>query len=443
MKKNIYLTIIILLLYSNLYPQNNIGFCGYNNSLDTRKYPWKGNNQFLLDYIKNYPLLDSSRIYYYVPICFHIYKNSKISEANFYDDIKNVMGRLNYTYISNKTGLFFYISDIVFYDEPNHFIVSYYTEAPFISNKNKHPFSINVYYIDVLQSNFLGNKNYYQGVFNPLTNSITVIKHSSKTTLAHEIGHFFGLKHPHYHSNRSKLKQESVSRTRTKGFFKKRLNCEVNGDYLADTPAEPDLSDLSDSDCNYTGNITDNWGDKYNPNVNNIMSYTANRACRTNFTLMQRAAMLYTAENFIYSYLWKNCDQNIHFTVDAFEPDDNIYQSNEISTLKQYHSFNLYPARIVNQLKYNNIDWFSVPASFLHENTQIEITKAYNVFPEMNITAYNHKFDTVFNASIKNDTVFYINNFGTKINFKIECVSPPFTGILYDYFIDIKIFENP
>jgi len=439
------LLIIIFFASFSLFSQNDIDFCGYKDNFDLKKYPWKGNNQFLLDYIENYPLLDSSHIYFRVPICFHVYKNDRVSNANFEGDIKKLISRLNYIYSINKTGFFFYVSEVIFYNQPRHFVASYYTEAPIISNRNQHKFSINVYYVDVLQQNFFGNKKYSQGVYNSLTNSITIIKHSSKTTLAHEIGHFFGLKHPHQNWKRSKLKQESVSRTRKVGLFKISLNCEVNGDFLADTPAEPNLAYCSNSQCNYTyvfvdstegsviDTLKDHWGDVYEPNVNNIMSYTANRSCRSNFTPMQRAVMLYTAANSPYSNIWKNCDTNVHFFVDNYEPDDKIYLSNILDTKKQYHTFHLYPANVDNQFKHNNIDWYEISA---YEQSFIKINKANYIFPELKIIGLNNN-DTILNVVVKNDTVINIENLGSMVYLKLENVSPSFTGVLYDYFISL------
>lgn len=116
MKKIIFIIIFFTSFF--VYAQNDIDFCAYNSSLDARNHPWKGNNQFLLDYITKYNLLDSFHVYYRVPICFHIYKKKSTSDASFYEDIKSLIYRLNDIYTSNKTGIFFYVSDVIFYDEP-------------------------------------------------------------------------------------------------------------------------------------------------------------------------------------------------------------------------------------------------------------------------------------------------------------------------------------
>lgn len=105
---------------------------------------------------------------------------------------------------------------------------------------------------------------------------------SNLTTLAHEMGHGFGL----YHTFETwgNTKQENVDRN---GECK---NCETNGDVLCDTPAD-DNSGVSSS-CNYIGGGMDNCGIVYTPMTNNIMTY-GNRACRNIFTTQQRERMQY------------------------------------------------------------------------------------------------------------------------------------------------------
>lgn len=77
--------------------------------------------------------------------------------------------------------------------------------------------------------------------------------------------------------------------------------CEATGDFLKDTPADPDLS--SNNSCTYvpTGK-TDLWGDRYEtppagsspPDATNLMSYNLARACRVRFSRLQTAVMLHS-----------------------------------------------------------------------------------------------------------------------------------------------------
>ncbi len=443
MKNFILKTILLAVIFNPvlLFGQNEPQFCAFDDH-DSKKYPWRGNNAMLIENLKDFPLLDSSHIYFRIPVTFHIFKSKKISNEFFYDDIKNLIFRLNKIYSDNKTGFAFYVADIVFYEQDKHFVASYYTEAPFISSKDKNNNSINVYYVDVLQKNFLGQKSYFQGVFNPINKSITIIKHSSKTTLAHEIGHFFGLKHPHRNWQSSKRKQESVSRTRTKGVLKKKLNCEVNGDFLSDTPAEPDLTKYSDSDCNYNGDVTDKWGDKYNPNINNIMSYTANRTCRTNFTNMQKSAMLYTAKTDKHAVVWKSCPDNIHFQFDSYEPDNNIQTATLLveGEEEQYHTFHAIPTEKNCKLNKDNFDFFALKLNNPFK-IKINIKAGTNSFPKMLVTVMEPMNDTIFSEIITSEQIINIDVKSPRIQLIIQNLSEVSNGILYDYFIKLENIE--
>ena len=130
-------------------------------------------------------------------------------------------------------------------------------------------------------------------------------------TMAHEIGHVLGLYHTHesarssdhYNEDAGDCYQESVSRTRTQGIgcvsTIGRRKCEVNGDQLCDTPADPGLfkdnrvpASYVGNNCIYQSNLggTDNWGDQWQPSTSNVMSYSTS-TCFENFSALQFGKM--------------------------------------------------------------------------------------------------------------------------------------------------------
>jgi hypothetical protein len=102
------------------------------------------------------------------------------------------------------------------------------------------------------------------------------------STLAHELGHLFGL--PHTHGG-------------TPDELADGSNCATEGDYICDTPADPTLgSSVVDTNCVYTGTATDANGMFYAPDPSNIMSYSRKK-CRNYFSPMQYDVINYTYLN--------------------------------------------------------------------------------------------------------------------------------------------------
>ncbi len=95
---------------------------------------------------------------------------------------------------------------------------------------------------------------------------------SNGSTFPHELGHYFGLYHTHGKTNEGTT-DELVDGS----------NCSTAGDDICDTPADPNLTGLINSSCNYTGTATDVNGDPYAPDPNNLMSYSL-KGCRDTFS---------------------------------------------------------------------------------------------------------------------------------------------------------------
>ncbi len=109
------------------------------------------------------------------------------------------------------------------------------------------------------------------------------------STLPHEIGHYFSLLHTHSSSG---LGDELVDGS----------NCSDAGDLLCDTPADPKLSSsVVSSNCEYVGTDVDDNGDTYEPDTENLMSYSR-KHCRIEFSdeqLDQMQAYLISYRNYL------------------------------------------------------------------------------------------------------------------------------------------------
>jgi len=347
---NLFFKKILLILIFNysvsLYSQFlNDEFCGTTEkfNVSVSKKPWKGNNKFLNEYLKKINYYDNvNKIRYRVPLKFWIYRKNNGTHGVLDINVKKFFNDLNYYNKINNTGIQYYLQEIVNIDKTNKVNLGYFVEAPWQNIVNHTKGCLNVYLTDSLVRKFKKRKVNIRGTYNTITKSVIIQKSTSNTGLTHEIGHYFGLLHPHRNYKAGKKYQECVSRTRKAKGFKKGLICEINGDGLADTPAEPNLSFLVDNNCKFTGTVLkDKWGDKYKSNTNNIMSYPTHYKCRNSFTEGQIAVMLYNAsENKYYKY-WNTKDkENKIYSFDTFEPDDSKKMATVLEHAKeQQHTF--------------------------------------------------------------------------------------------------------
>jgi len=178
--------------------------------------------------------------------------------------------------------------------------ISYdYEQGDALNQKYQIPNTINVYYVQVaedLEGNQLCGYAYFPGI--PASQRYAIIASdpyclAGGSTLAHELGHFYGLPHTHSVQGGEELVDGS--------------NCRTAGDGFCDTPADPNLN--SDEaiirDCIYLGDQRDASGDLYMPNVNNLMSY-APPVCTNEFSIEQ-LALVRLVHEFENSYILDNC----------------------------------------------------------------------------------------------------------------------------------------
>jgi len=408
------------------------------NKLIKKKHPWKGNNAFLETVLNDYPGIDNGIVYYQIPISLHIYLNKRENKSFLNSTIKIAIQNLNKIYADNRTGIQFYISDICYISDSNKLKVNYITENFFVGRKQHNKNSMNVYYVNVLEKTFFNYETFYKGTYNSLSNSIILIRHSSKTTLAHEIGHFLGLMHPHRNWDRGILYQEPVSRTIENKLTNKRL-CETRGDYLYDTPAEPVLSGKVDNKCRYKEkDLRDDWGDLYVPATNNIMSYLSYTHCRTTFTRQQKAVMLYTVSIKRNAKHWKKTIENQIFNYDIYEPDDAMSMATKILANEiQTHTFHY--SLVGNKSVMNNVDWlyFEVDSS---NSVDLIFTKTKHQFPKITVNVFDESFRNIDNFVIEKQDEVKLNSLPKgRIYLKLQADETQ-KNVLFGYNVSFKFF---
>ncbi len=359
---------------------------------DYRHKPWKGNNAFLKKYLEsiNY-FADKNKVRYLVPIHFWIYKDSNGEGGASLSDINKFINDLNYYNRINHTGFQFYVSNIKEIHKTRRKILGYYLEAPLQGIFRHKKRVINVHIVDGFKLR-KGVRKLVRGTYNYISKSIMLRRENSSTGLSHEVGHYFGLLHPHRNYNKGKNKQEPVSRVRTKeGSKNTTALCELRGDYLADTPAEPKLTFLVNNDCKFVGtSLTDCWGDHYKSNTNNIMSYPSNYYCRNNFTMGQIGIMLYTAASNKNAKYW-NADlpQNKKYALDATEPNDYFEMASPIK-LDTAYALNFHTI-LVNKRKNkpDTCDWYKFEIKDYNKPNVRILLNLNNNLKRVSVTLYD------------------------------------------------------
>jgi hypothetical protein len=190
----------------------------------------------------------------------------------------------------NKLNTSFYPSGVQFYEcaarnsinNSTLYNFEYNVSENTLTNVYDVPNVINVYYVNTLTSS--GNSLCGYAFLPGGPDHIVVDNYCaySGQTLTHEFGHALSLYHTHGKTNG--LTDELVDGS----------NCNVAGDDVCDTPAEPNLFGQVDGNCNYTGNQVDMNSVPFVPATNNLMSYST-WACRNTFTPGQNSRIAYSA----------------------------------------------------------------------------------------------------------------------------------------------------
>jgi len=236
--------------------------------------------------------LSSSSDFFLAPLTLHIIRDAQGNGGITVDEWNAALDRMNEQYKPARIR-FYVCGDIRYIDDDNL--------NQFEKNDDR---SIAATYMVDNTFNLFIVDNYTSGgssscgfAYYPHTSSwdMSVLKTScvvTGTTLEHELGHAFDLRHTHQ-GNGSEL----VARPGSGDPY----NCDTNGDGFCDTPADPSLSgwsiDHETCEVTNTSNATDANGHLFQPDGKNIMSYSPSKACRSIFSQEQYDHMAYIARN--------------------------------------------------------------------------------------------------------------------------------------------------
>lgn len=238
---------------------------------------------------------------YYLPVRIYNYANSSGEPAFTNQQIYEYFEENFKTFRTHVGSIEFYIKSITIYGNSPYFDLSESEEnSLFLDNFDSNALNVHL----------VRNAPYAGRATIPGRRLYVSLNQSNKTTLVHEFGHNFSLKHTHgtsdtYNATLDNCGQEPVSRYILQGVgclnYNNAKKCETNGDGFCDTPADPNLgrenTNVVNSSCNLVISNhdypTDNWGETWVTDPKNVMSYAERKECRVKFSYSQTAAMFY------------------------------------------------------------------------------------------------------------------------------------------------------
>jgi len=297
MRFSLLATFIFLFIFSPIISQ----VCGVTHQ---HQKQWLAKYQV---HVSNSLGVSSSVIDVQIPITIHLVaKSNGVGRARL-ETALEVLCELNELYVN--TGIQFYLTveGINFIDDDGIFDDSHLIANEMAMVNAKKDSTINVFVL-----NSIGASNVvamYDNQQDWVVLQKNVFTHGDRT-LAHEIGHFFALFHPHFgwdgqpwdidiHGNPS---PEIASNGQTPTEKVDGSNCSTAGDFLCDTSPDYNFGISWQQSCDYEGEAQDPNGESVDPDETLIMSCFSDN-CRNSFTTMQIEIMQADVEHESRDYL--------------------------------------------------------------------------------------------------------------------------------------------
>ncbi|HEX9980846.1 MAG TPA: zinc-dependent metalloprotease [Flavobacterium sp.] len=215
----------------------------------------------------------------YIPVKVHLIGEDNNTGYLDTRSVNKALARLNQEFL--EINIQFYFSGTDFSRYPNSALNdgdNLFADTINFTNSNGHNNAINIYCVRALIIN-----NASAGGLSPISptqQSLNRILFQNASvvngkTVVHEFGHYFGLQHTFNGSTNPTISnRELVTRNFSETAPRISANCDLKGDYLCDTPADPfGIPGATAPFCSYNGTVTDANGDTYSPDVTNYMSY--------------------------------------------------------------------------------------------------------------------------------------------------------------------------
>ena len=241
------------------------------------------------------PQKRTANSYYILRIYFHVIRSSSGTGGVTTSNVTSAYSRLYNDY--NSHGIYFYWDGTIDYIDNNYYYNNNPEACTSIFSVNNHVNGIDIYlfpanpnynYSSVGMANGVGMSSEFYVVGNISGTPVCTI-----STISHEMGHVLNLWHTH-HGTFNEGGNDNPCAELVNG-----SNSSTCGDYVEDTPADPNLSEKVNINCVYTGTATDANNQEYTPDVTLIMSY-AKKSCRTRFSTKQGERMRESIANLSY-----------------------------------------------------------------------------------------------------------------------------------------------